>query len=113
MASRYETRRIAENTDPLYKELFDVRGVKSIVQYRTPELSHPTAEQIAELQVVGHIWTLGDRYWKLAFDNYGDVELWWVIAWYNRVPLESDFIVGQKVKIPAPLELVLSYFEKE
>jgi len=109
MASRYETRRIAENTDPLYKELFDVRGVKSIVQYRTPELSHPTAEQIAELQVVGHIWTLGDRYWKLAFDNYGDVELWWVIAWYNQAPTEAHLNLGDVIQIPFPLERVLGY----
>ena len=109
MASRYETRRIAENTDPLYKELFDVRGVKSVVQYRTPELSHPTAEQIAELQVVGHIWTLGDRYWKLAFDNYGDVELWWVIAWYNQAPTEAHLNLGDVIQIPFPLERVLGY----
>ena len=109
MASRYETRRIAENTDPLYKELFDVRGVKSIVQYRTPELSHPTAEQIAELQVVGHIWTLGDRYWKLAFDNYGDVELWWVIAWYYQAPTEAHLNLGDVIQIPFPLERVLGY----
>jgi len=109
MASRYEIRRLAENTNPIYKELFDARGVNGVVQYRSPELLHPTAKQIGNLNVVGHIWTLGDKYWKLAHKHYGDSELWWVIAWFNQAPTEAHLNLGDVIEIPFPLDRVLGY----
>ena len=54
MASRYETRYIAENTNPLYDEFFKDRGVRGVVQYRSPQLLHPTPEQIANLSIVDY-----------------------------------------------------------
>tara|TARA_Y100000310_G_scaffold98156_1_gene95849 strand:+ start:17903 stop:18241 length:339 start_codon:yes stop_codon:yes gene_type:complete len=109
MASRYETRYIAENTNPLYDEFFKDRGVRGVVQYRSPQLLHPTPEQIANLSIVGHIWTLGDRYWKLAFKHYGDAELWWVIAWFNQAPTEAHLDLGDVIEVPFPLDRVLGY----
>jgi len=111
MASRYENRLISKNSEKVYKELLDKRGVGAISQYRTPKLKHITASDISKLQTVGHIWKTGDRFFKLAHKHYGDSELWWVIAWFNQTPTEGHLKLGEVIQIPLPLERVLSYFE--
>lgn len=38
----------------------------------------------------------------LAFDQYGDEDLWWVIAVANRIELiPSDIRIGMRLRIPA------------
>ena len=51
---------------------------------------------------------MGDRYFKLAYEYYGDSKLWWVIAWYNQKPSEADVKNGDTIFIPLPLDKVLS-----
>jgi hypothetical protein len=70
-----------------------------------------TADDMANLEVQSKIWSPGDKYFKLANEFYGDPEYWWIIAWYNARPLESDFLPGDVVEIPTPLELVLEYLD--
>ena len=56
------------------------------------------------------IWTTGTKYFKLADQYYGDPQYWWVIAWYNLRPLDTDFNLGDIVIVPTPLEALLSGF---
>ena len=44
------------------------------------------------------MWKLGDRFYKLADQYYGDPTLWWIIAWYNRMPTESHAEGGLRPK---------------
>jgi hypothetical protein len=38
----------------------------------------------------------------LAFDAYGDVDLWWVIALANGLELlPTDMVIGKKLRIPS------------
>jgi len=111
MHSRYIFRSIGINSSPSFKEAFDSRGVKFIRQYKTPKLVYPTAEQISELTTIGHVWSLGDRFYKLAHEHYGSSELWWVIAWYNQTPLESQIDMGDVIEIPFPLVRILRMLE--
>jgi hypothetical protein len=38
----------------------------------------------------------------VAFDMYGDADLWWVIALANNIELiPTDMIIGTKLRIPA------------
>ena len=97
------------NQKEFYEDVLEDRGVTGIKQYTTPNLKHINEKQIASLTVINHVWKTGDRYYKLAHAHYGDSTKWWVIAWYNRKPTESDVSLGDVIYIPHPLDKVLSY----
>ena len=62
------------------------------------------------VDVAKEIWTVGTKYFRLAKDYYGSEEYWWIIAWYNLKPLETDFKPGDVVYIPTPLQNILSIY---
>ena len=108
--SRYDSRTLITNatSDYAYSKIFKNRGVGSIDQYATAELKYPSPEDIAEeFTLETEIWTIGSKYFKLANEYYSDPEYWWIIAWFNMRPLETDFSPGDVVTIPTPLESVL------
>jgi len=111
MHSRYIFRSVGINTDPSLREIFDSRGIRSVRQYTSPKFVYPNAEQLADLTTIGHVWSIGDRFYKLAHEHYGSSELWWVIAWYNQTPLESQVAMGDVVEIPFPLVRILRILE--
>jgi nucleoid-associated protein YgaU len=103
--SRNDGRTIILNKDEVYRKYFEERNLTSISHYTTPHIKYPTASEIAsKLTVVGHIWKVGDRYYKLAEKHYGDPTLWWLIAWFNQRPLESDNKTGEVINIALPAE---------
>jgi hypothetical protein len=105
--SRYKNSDIKRNVSELYKKLRKERGLPdALVQYETNRKKAPTVEEIKTLNNVGHIWTTGDRLYKLADKYYNDPELWWIIAWYNNKPTEAHFKAGDLIQIPLPLERV-------
>tara|TARA_R110002124_G_scaffold181331_1_gene348760 strand:- start:1550 stop:1900 length:351 start_codon:yes stop_codon:yes gene_type:complete len=108
--SRYDDRRIITNDMPEYTNsaIFKSRGLIQARQYLTPELSYPSPEDLADIQQHTRTWTVGTKYFNLAHEFYGDPQYWWVIAWFNLQPLESNFRAGDVVIIPTPLESVLS-----
>ncbi len=107
---RHGTESTMENEEELYEELFEARGVSKIKHYKTPKWP-PLTSSIRRLFVTKrHRWKLGDKYWKLANDYYGDSTKWWVIAWYNEKPTEAHIKTGDMILIPTPLGKVLSYF---
>jgi nucleoid-associated protein YgaU len=99
-----------ENTEELYEEFFDRRGVPKILHYKTPVWPRLTAKIRSNFATRRHKWALGDKYWKIADQYYGDPKLWWVIAWYNEKPTESHITAGMTILIPTPVEKALSYF---
>ena len=103
MPSRYSTTPIGTNTASIYSELFKDRDVRFIRQYFTPLMTYLDADQMTDMNNVSHLWTLGDRYYKLADRYYNDSTLWWVIAWFNRAPTESHLQIGDVILIPLPL----------
>ena len=54
-----------------------------------------------------HRWTLGDKFFKIAFEYYGRPELWWVVAWFNQTPTDSHVDLGDLLYVPLPLDDVL------
>jgi len=74
-------------------------------------MKHPTPEQIEQLTLQAHRWTLGDRFFKLAHEYYGDPEMWWVIAWFNQTPTESHVDPGDLIYIPSPLDQITSFYK--
>ena len=105
--SRYSSRVIALNNDEKHRALFKDRGVNFIRQYTTPILKHPSEVDMQDIEEIGKIWAVGDRYWKLAAQYYGYGEYWFIIAWWNQKPIEGDVSLGDTVYVPFPLERVL------
>jgi len=110
MATRYQSlgqkTTSTINNESMY-EVLDNRGLKQVTHYNTKQLKYPTVEQIRTLNIVSHIWHFEDRYWKLASKYYGDSKYWWLIAWFNKKPIEASINVGDTLNIPLPLSRVL------
>lgn len=111
--TRYNQRRIFQNSNRQYKlsPIFKKRGLKNTTQFTTAELVYPDPEKLEDITEVTRVWGVGTKYFNLAKEFYGDEEYWWILAWYNLRPLETDFEPGDIVYIPLPLEEILSAFE--
>ena len=113
MASRYNNARPFINQSPLYEETFQERDVNYIRQFRTGKLRQPTLQERSRLQRIRHVWSDGDKLYKLAHKYYGDSKMWWIIAWYNLRPTEAHFKQGEVIPIPLPLDQVLALLRRE
>ena len=82
------------------------KDVNHIRHYATAELAYPTEKQMRELAVERHVWGVGDKYFKLAYEHYGDSQLWWIIAWFNKKPTEVHISAGEVILIPKPLSTI-------
>jgi len=111
--TRFNERAIITTKDEqyTYSDIFKKRGLKSVENFATAELKYPTLSEIINLREEKVIWTVGTKYFKLAKEYYDDEQYWWVIAWYNLRPLETDFKPGDVVLIPLPLEDILTAYE--
>jgi len=105
--SRYINRLIYDNDHSLYSQMLEEKDLDFITHYATPNFKYPNAKQMSELQLQRHIWQFGDRYYKLAYQHYGDSTLWYVIAWFNKRPTEAHVFPGDVIIIPKPLGAVL------
>ena len=105
--SRNLNRSFFRNAHRKYSELLARKKISLITQWTTP-VNNPISRD-SSITEIEHIWKTGDRYYKLAHAHYGDSTKWWVIAWYNRKPTESDVSLGDVIYIPHPLDKVLSY----
>tara|TARA_B100000287_G_scaffold88094_1_gene80626 strand:+ start:28 stop:363 length:336 start_codon:yes stop_codon:yes gene_type:complete len=107
MPSRYRENNIAVNAHKKYKHVLAKRGVKQIEQYKTPRMFYPTAEMRARIDTVRHTWSMGDHFYKLAFEYYGNTSYWWIIAFYNQTPAEHLLFFGATIEIPLNLNDIL------
>ena len=105
--SRYNGRNRATNSTEMYKEILEKRGVEQIIQYTTPSLKSPSDEERRKIRTLDHVWRSGDKFWRLAAENYSDPKLWWVIAQFNQKPTEGHLTPGDLIKIPIDLSIVL------
>ena len=111
--SRYTNVTRTNNDSDFYSPLTQKRGLKSIQQMHTVVIKNPAIVERIALSTDTYIWSYVDRFHKLAFDYYGDPNLWWVIAWYNKKPTEAHVKLGDTIKIPHPLHKVLGYMRND
>jgi nucleoid-associated protein YgaU len=96
------------NNTKLYQNFRRRKKIATLRQHETvlmPNLRQALASQ--RIKTVEHIWTTGDRYYKLSLKYYNDSSLWWIIAAYNHKPTEGHIRKGDVLMIPTPIELVL------
>ena len=109
MGTRYADRLILVNDSEEYSKILEQRGVPLIRQYNSAIMRYPTPKEINTLHRIQHIWAVGDRYYKLAAQYYGDPTYWWVIAHYNQKPTASSVNLGAVLYVPMPLTKILGY----
>mgnify|MGYP003629044687 CR=1 FL=1 len=107
--SRYVLSRIVNNDDRDYKKLYLERyGNKNFLRMLdTLELDYPTFAEAKNFNYITHVWSMGDRYYKLADKHYGSSEYWWIIAFFNKRPTEFHIEAGDLIRVPQPLTDVL------
>jgi hypothetical protein len=109
-SKRYNNRSMINNASHNFDDQFRARSVEKIKHYSTAKLKYPTTEEMGKLNIITDTWKLGDRLYKYSYTHYGDVSLWWIIAWFNKKPTENDFKLGDEILIPFPLERIMKYF---
>ena len=109
MGNRYDDRIVLRNKDAVYRKVFKKRNVHFIRHFDTAVIHMPTINELENIKAVQHIWTTGDRFYKLAAKHYNLPSYWWVIAQYNKKPTEAHVKLGDPLWIPLPLSAILSY----
>ncbi len=110
-SGRYNFGNTILNSNDMYKKYLDrTRGLKSMLQFRSPTFKYPTEAQLDVLEFTTHYWQVGDRFFKLADEAYGDPQMWWVIAMFNQSPTEAFVKTGDTIYIPTDLDAVLGIY---
>jgi hypothetical protein len=109
MPSRYIRSNIVRDNSEYYEPIR--RGNKTLIHYETMPMRNPTIKERASVSTTTHIWSYGDRYYKLAQTYYADTRFWWVIAWWNGAPCEANLAAGHPLRIPLDLEKALRILE--
>ncbi len=91
------TRSIVLTTEQ-YEELFKDRDIDSIrftSQFRFSKKYTESGYRVYE-----HIWSHGDKLYKLAEKYFDDVEMFWLIGLMNDKPTDAHYKYGDVVLIP-------------
>lgn len=111
MIDRYKKRRILKNNSDEYSKLFEEKGIKYINQYATPSFKYFTSQQLAKINYIEHVWSVGDRLYKLADKYLGDHRNWWIILRFNKLGNETDIKAGDTIRIPKNIEEIALLLE--
>lgn len=106
--SRYKNNILVVTAEYPYKDILKKRDVSSITHLSFKEFKVLKMRDLEGIEIINHTWESSDRFFKLASRYYGDPTYWWIIAYYNNLPLETDAELGQLIEIPTPLEYVLT-----
>lgn len=110
-SNRYNKRLIIKDNSEILQNILESRNMTYLNHFSTGNFRYPTDIEYSELSIIKERWKLGDRLYKYANTYYGNVELWWIIAWFNQKPTEAHFQIGDELLIPQPLEKLFKYFE--
>ena len=104
MLDRNEKRDILLNQHELYKKKLKDRGIKSFRHYSKMKFSQISPADMKNLTIMDHIFKTGDSLSKLAYQYYGNSRYWWVLAVFNKKPIDNLIKLGDIIHIPMPLE---------
>ena len=79
-------------------ELLDSRGREEIRYLKNKKFSRKILTE--GYSTIEHIWSHGDKLYKLADRYFGDKDLFWIIGLFNNKPTDSHFRYGDIVYIP-------------
>jgi len=94
----YTTR---QNTITINKEQLEdflrQRGLEKIVLYNNYTFNNYDQESYTFIE---HVWSHGDKLYKLAHHYYGNSGFFWIIAMFNNKPTDADYNYGDVILIP-------------
>ena len=106
--------RVLSNDDKIYQNFLKKTGTRNIDHYGLVIFGDPMQEDfLNEISTSEHIFSIGDSLSKIAFKEYGDPRLWWVLAWFNTKPTDMHVDIGERIYAPHPLDEVLHQALKE
>jgi len=79
-------------------ELVESRGLEKIKYLRNKKFSRDFL--LKEYEYIEHVWSHGDKLYKLANQYFGDQNLFWIIGIFNNKPTDSHYKYGDIVYIP-------------
>lgn len=94
----------------MYEQYYDDRDLINVSMYNTARIPRLEPEKMRSFSFDRHTWKMGDKFYKISLEYYGDQKFWWVISWFNRAPTEHHLSLGDIIYIPKPLERVLNFF---
>lgn len=109
--SRYRNNSVVINDDDRYEDIFSKRGVSEIFLTSFEKIKKLRYKELNGVTLERYTWSSSDRFYKLSEKYYGDSVYWWIIAFFNRTPLETDVKIGQTIIIPTPLERIIEIME--
>jgi hypothetical protein len=109
--SRYNKTNIisVDTENDLYRSKLEKRDIKQINAYSFPVYNFDDTKSDVNFSFKEEVWKEGDRLYKLSKKHYNSVEYWWVIAFFNQKPTDSDFSAGDLVLIPYPLQEAIEF----
>ena len=101
---------ITINKNEMFKQISDRRILEEITILSANEF-RPVSEEFKDsLSYYEHEWRRGDKFYKLAYDFYGNIDYWWIIPLFNNKPTEFHYKAGDMVLVPIEIELLLSEY---
>ena len=108
-SDRYSGRKsIRISREDRFKQVKERRGMDFIGVYGTPTFNRLTDADLEGMEYESYTWSRGDRFYKVAYDFYGDSDYWWIIPMFNNTPTEHHLAIGQEIFIPRNKEYVIS-----
>lgn len=105
--TRYSRSKTKRNSSDSTKQQRMRRNKDFIKHFRTSRLPVPEKVNVG-LVDDAHVWSVGDKFYKLAQAYYNDPKLWWIIAWYNQKPTEGHVELGDTILVPRNIDTLLS-----
>ena len=109
--SRYSKNDVIRTSKRDLNNIVEKRGVNYVDHYSFEKLKLLRVEDLNNITVLKHTWQSSDRFFKLADKYYNDPTYWWVIAYVNNKPLETDVAIGETLIVPVPIEYILAALE--
>lgn len=96
---KYTSDEIRVLRSDIYFELFEKRGVKFLRIRKSKSFENLFGLKL-ELAEENHVWSSGDNLRRLAFNFYGDGDLWWVLGLVNQKPTDGHWKIGDEMLVP-------------
>jgi hypothetical protein len=78
--------------------LKQIRNIEKIQYYDNYVFSRDFLSE--EYEIIEHVWSHGDKLYKLANKYFGDRNLFWIIGLFNNKPTDSHYSYGDVVYVP-------------
>ncbi len=80
------------------ENISQIRDIENIEYYKNFIFERDFQNQ--QYQVIEHVWSHGDKLYKLANLYFQDRNLFWLIGLFNNKPTDSHYSYGEIVYIP-------------